>query len=283
VKEIKRHYRPNLASIYRHHIRPEEAGWKYLSFAVLALTSGQTFVENTDDQEIVIVPLIGHAAVSYQGETHTVGRRDLFRELTNIVYLPPHTDYQITAPLPLELAIGRAPASGRLPPRLIRREEMAALIRGDANVKRGVNVLLDSDELTERLTVYEIRTPSGNWSSFPPHRHDTRENSSYHEETYYYRLTPSDGFALQRIYTGDTDLDATIAIRDEDLVLIHEGYHPVVNAPGTNAYYLNFLAGAERKIKAVNDPRCDWVTKQWDGNPIPIPVRDMVDVPTKDR
>jgi 5-deoxy-glucuronate isomerase len=136
-----------------------------------------------------------------------------------------------------------------------------------------VNVLLDSDELTERLTVYEIRPPSGNWSSFPPHRHDGRGDSSYHEETYYYRLTPSDGFAIQRIYTRDTDLDVAIPVHDGDLVVVHEGYHAVVNAPGTNAYYLNFIAGDVRKMNPVNDPHYDWVNKQWDGKPIPIPVK----------
>ena len=105
----------------------------------------------------------------------------------------------------------------------------------------------DSDELTERLVVYEIHTPSGNWSSFPPHRHDTRDHSSYHEETYYYRFLPENGFAIQRIYTRDTDLDVAIPVQHGDVVLIHEGYHPVVKAPGTNAYYLNFLAGDVRK------------------------------------
>jgi 5-deoxy-glucuronate isomerase len=118
-------------------------------------------------------------------------------------------------------------------------------------------------------------TPSGNWSSFPPHRHDTRDNSSYHEEVYYYRLTPRDGFAIQRICTRDTDLDVAITVSDGDLILVHEGYHPVVKAPCTNAYYLNFLAGDVRKITAINDPHYDWVTNQWDGNPIQIPVKAL--------
>jgi 5-deoxy-glucuronate isomerase len=270
---MKRHYKPNLQGLHRHDMRAGPAGWKYLSFAVLAFEPGQMQEEHTGGEEVAIVPLVGHGTVSYRGQTHRIGREDVFRELTDLVYLPPQTDYQIVAENRLEVAIGRAPASGRLPPRLIRREETQAFIRGDANVKRGVNVLLDSDELTERLTVYEIRPPSGNWSSFPPHRHDARGNSSYHEETYYYRLTPSDGFALQRIYTRDTDLDIAIPVADGDLVLVHEGYHPVVNAPGTNAYYLNFIAGDVRKMRPVNDPHYDWVNKQWDGNPIRIPVR----------
>jgi 5-deoxy-glucuronate isomerase len=270
---MQRHYRSHFETRHRHDVTADTAGWKYLSFAVVALEPGQAHEEDIQAQETVIVPLTGHATVEVAGETHHVGRKDLFRELTDIVYVPPRTHYRITAAEPFEFAIGRAPAVGRLPPRLIRRDEMGSFVRGGANVERGVNVLLDSADISERLVVFEIRPPSGNWSSFPPHRHDTRENSSYHEETYYYRLTPADGFALQRIYTRDTDLDVAILVLDGDLVLVHEGYHAVVNAPGTNAYYLNFLAGDERKMKPVNDPHYDWVGKQWDGNPIAIPVK----------
>ena len=270
---MKRHYKPNLGTLYLHDVRPENAGWKYLSFQVIAIPVGQKLEGNSGDQEIVFVPLIGHAKISFHRETHELGRKDLFRELADIVYLPPHTAYVLNSIDGFEVAIGGAPATGKFPARVIRREEMSSAIRGDANVKRGVSALLDSDELSERLTVYEIRTPSGNWSSFPPHRHDTRDNSSYHEETYYYRLTPQDGFAIQRIYTRDTDLDVAIPLHDGDLVLVHEGYHPVVKAPGTNAYYLNFLAGDVRKINATNDPHYDWVAKRWDGNPLEIPVR----------
>jgi len=270
---MKRHYKPNARATYRHDVHSGSAGWKYLSFAVIALEPGRMLSENTNSEEAVIVPLTGHATISYAGESHSVGRKDLFREPTDVVYLPPRTDFTVTASEPFEVAIGRAPAVGKLPPRLIRREDMPAFVRGGANVSRGVNVLLDSDELTERLTVYEIRPPSGNWSSFPPHRHDGRGQSSYHEETYYYRLTPADGFALQRIYTRDTDLDLAVCVNDGDLVLVHEGYHAVVNAPGTNAYYLNFLAGDTRKMSPVNDPHYDWIKERWDGDPLQIPVK----------
>jgi 5-deoxy-glucuronate isomerase len=269
---MKRHYRPQSSGLYRHNVTPVTAQWKYLSFAVLALDAGMILEETTGDQEIVIVPLVGRAEVDFEGETHRLGRADPFRDPTDIIYLPPATTYRVVADGPLEIAIGRAPAVGRCRARIMKHTEMPAFIRGDANVKRGVNVLLDSPEFTERLIVYEIRPPSGNWSSFPPHRHDTRDNSTYQEETYYYRLTPREGFAMQRLYTRDTDLDVSLTISDEDLVLIHEGYHPVVNAPGTNAYYLNFLAGEGREYRPVNDPQYEWIGKQWDGNPIPIPV-----------
>ena len=118
----------------------------------------------------------------------------------------------------------------------------------------------------------QFLTPSGNWSSFPPHRHDGRFGTTYHEESYYYRLTPGDGFAIQRLYTRDTDLDVSIAAADGDLVLVHEGYHTVATAPGTNAYYLNFLAGDTKPVVQLNDPAYAWVADDWTGRPIAIPV-----------
>jgi 5-deoxy-glucuronate isomerase len=270
---MKRHHRPNQNSRFLHDVSPETAGWKYLSFKVARLGPGQTIEADTGREEVVIVPLSGRGKLSFNGQTHELSRQDLFREKPDIAYLPPRTRYQVEAVDALELAIGGAPAEGKLPARIIRRDQIPTATRGEANVKRGVSTLADSDDLTERLTVYEIHTPSGNWSSFPPHRHDTRDNSSYHEETYYYRFLPEEGFAIQRLYTRDTELDVAIPVQHGDLVLIHEGYHPVVKAPGTNAYYLNFLAGDVRKISAVNDPQYDWVTKDWQGNPIEVPLK----------
>jgi len=270
---LKRIYSSDYSSHILLDITPQVAGWKYISFKVVRLAEGKTLEADTGTNEVVIVPLVGRGRLSFSGKTHVLVRKDLFRELADIVYLPPRTKYEIEATEPFEIAIGGAPAEGRLPARIIGKQEISTVIRGGANAARGVSTLLDSDELTERLTVYEIHTPSGNWSSFPPHRHDTRDNSSYHEETYYYRLQPSDGFAIQRIYTRDTDLDVALPVHDGDVVLIHEGYHPVVKAPGTNAYYLNFLAGDVRKISAVNDPHYDWLTKNWNGNPIEIPIK----------
>jgi 5-deoxy-glucuronate isomerase len=270
--EVKRIQHPDRDSHVVIDITPEMAHWKYISFKVLRLAKGQTIEADSATQELALVPLVGRGRLSFNGQTHDFVRIDLFRDLTDIAYLPPRTKYRLEAIEPFEIAIGGAPAEGRFPARIIRKQDIATAVRGGGNAARGVSTLLDSDDLAERLSVYEIHTPSGNWSSFPPHRHDTRDGSSYHEETYYYRLQPADGFAIQRIYTRDTDLDVALPVHDGDVVLIHEGYHPVVKAPGTNAYYLNFLAGDVRKITAVNDPHYDWITKNWNGSAIKIPV-----------
>jgi 5-deoxy-glucuronate isomerase len=269
---MKRHYKPTEGKQILIEITPKSAEWRYLCFKVLALKPGETVVADSGNDEIVLVPLTGEGRIRFADKNYPLKRGDLFTELADIVYLPPRTQYQLVGEKEFEIAVGGAPAEGTKPARIIRATEISSAVRGDANAQRGVSTLLDSDEYSERLTVYEIHTPSGNWSSFPPHRHDTREGSSYHEETYYYRLKPADGFAIQRIYTRDTELDVAIPIGNGDLVLIHEGYHPVVKAPGTNTYYLNFLAGDVRKINAINDPHYDWVTKDWSGNRIQIPI-----------
>jgi 5-deoxy-glucuronate isomerase len=269
---MKRHYRSELTGRTRLDITPKTADWRYLSFRVVALDAGGPEEFVTGANEIIIVPLSGAGICSFANQDHPFQRSSVFAGPTDIFYLPPRTQCTIKASQTTELAIGGAPAEGRLPALVIPRSEIAVGVRGDANVKRSVSALADSDQLTERLTVYEIHTPSGNWSSFPPHRHDTRDHSSYHEETYYYRFQPKNGFAIQRIYTRDTELDVAIPVQDGDLVLIHEGYHPVVKAPGTNAYYLNFLAGDVRRISAVNDPEYDWIATNWSGNPITVPI-----------
>jgi 5-deoxy-glucuronate isomerase len=269
---MRRHYKSANDGEILLEITPKAANWRYISFKVLVLRAGKSLEADTRGEEIVLVPLAGEGVLEFGGKCHVLQRPDLFTDKPDIVYLPPETPYKLEGSRDFEVAIGGAPATGLKPTRVIRANEIATTIRGGANVQRGVSTLLDSDEYSERLTVYEIHTPSGNWSSFPPHRHDARDGSSYHEEIYYYRLRPTSGFAIQRIYTRDTNLDVAIPVGNGDLVLIHEGYHPVVKAPGTNAYYLNFLAGDVRKINAVNDLHYDWLTKDWKGQPITIPL-----------
>ena len=133
--------------------------------------SGEEF--GTGGDTVIIVPLSGQGICTFGSRDNPFARSTVFTEQADIFYLPPRLDTAIKASEPAELAIGGAPAEGRLPARVIRHSEISVGIRGEANVKRSVSALADSDQLTERLTVYEIRTPSGNWSSFPPHRHDT--------------------------------------------------------------------------------------------------------------
>ena len=273
TEAVVRHVRPaGGATGTRLAITPASVGWRYLSFRVVALGAGQTMDAALPGEELVVVPLAGSGRFRFDGGDHPVSRRDVFTARPHVLYVPPGMDCAIVADGTFEVAIGSAPATGRYPARLYRPDELPSFVRGGANASRGVTATLDPSLETERLIAYEILTPSGNWSSFPPHRHDGRFGTTYHEESYYYRLTPVDGFAIQRLYTRDTELDVSIAAADGDLVLVHEGYHTVATAPGTNAYYLNFLAGDTKPVVQLNDPAYAWIADDWTGRPIAIPV-----------
>jgi 5-deoxy-glucuronate isomerase len=105
----------------------------------------------------------------------------------------------------------------------------------------------------------EVYTPGGNWSSYPPHKHDYQNppKESDLDELYYFRINDPDGFALFRQYDSTGAYDAAVTIRDGDLVILREGYHLVAAAPGYNVYYLAVLAGSERSLAASTDPRYD--------------------------
>ncbi|MBF6605012.1 MAG: 5-deoxy-glucuronate isomerase [Chloroflexi bacterium] len=269
---MTRHVRPVSGPGTLLEITPTSVGWRYLSFRVLSLAPGEAVEGDTAGNESAIVPLRGAGWFAFGGEKHPVSRKDVFTEKPHVAYLPPGTAWSIGAVTAFEVAFGSAPASGLYPARLYAPADLPSFVRGGANVSRGVTCTVDPTFPSERLIAYEILTPSGNWSSFPPHRHDGRSGTSYHEESYYYRLSVTDGFAIQRLYTRDTDLDVSITVADGDLVLVHEGYHTVVAAPGTNAYYLNFLAGDTKPVTQLNDPAYAWITDDWAGRPIPIPL-----------
>src|SRR5438876_12294599 len=143
-----------------------------------------------------------------------------------------------------EVALCWAPASRGAEPALIQAAEIKPFRRGSGRTERTIHNILMEDRLAEALLVTEVLTPAGNWSSYPPHKHDTDDppRETYLEEPYYHRLRRPEGWAIQRVYTRDGAVDASIAVRDGDCVLVPRGYHPVSAAPGYDLYYLNILA-----------------------------------------
>ena len=271
---MKLHFPAKSGTGVLHEVNPHIAGWQYLSFKVVRLEAGQTFQGNTNGNEEMIVFLSGSAQVTAGGQDFQIaGRKSVFDGLPHELYLPPGTAYSVTATTDLEFSTGGAPATGKFPIRLYGPKDFTVEMRGGANVSRAVTHLTGAGIDVERLFMFEVYTPSGNWSGFPPHRHDGRMGSSYLEETYYFKVTPTDGFGVFRVYTGDTDLDEVMVTRDGDLVIVPEGYHPGSTAPGSNLYFLNYLAGKTREYTVVNDPAFDWVAGDWAGKPLPLPFK----------
>ena len=167
----------------------------------------------------------------------------------------------------LEIAIAAAPATEKLEPVLVSPEDAEIELRGGGNASRQVNSLMLPDFPADRLHVVEVWTPGGNWSSYPPHKHEQdRDGESELEETYYYRLRdPENGWALQRVYSPDRDFELSQPVRDGDLLLIPWGYHTTVAAHGQDLYYLNVLAGPapKRTLQAFQDPCLKAAQDAW--------------------
>jgi 5-deoxy-glucuronate isomerase len=181
------------------------------------------------------------------------------------LYLPVGTEFTITAETECDIALCYCLAEEEHPARLIAPEGVRVEIRGGGNATRQINHILPPEFPAHRLLLVEVYTPSGNWSSYPPHKHDVHNPPGEVdlEEIYYYRVDRPEGYAIQRVYTADRSLDETITVGDGEMVLIPEGYHPVVAAHGYNVYYLNALAGPARSMAASDDPDYAWVRGEW--------------------
>ena len=243
-------------------VSPQTAGWDWVGFEVLKLGAGQSVVRRADGEEVCLVTLGGRCAVSAEsGEWEIGGRESVFDGPPHALYLPPGTAYRVEAKTGLELALCSAPAENGAEPLLVGPEDIEVEIRGEGNMERRIHPILMEDRPAERLLVVEVLTPNGHYSSYPPHKHDRddRPNETYLEETYYHRIRPEQGFALQRIYTEDLSLDEALAFHDRDVVLVPKGYHVVSAPPGYDLYYLNVMAGPAREWRIKNDPDHEWL------------------------
>ncbi len=246
-----------------HRITPASAGWRYVGFETRTLKQGAQSKLDTAGAEVCLVILSGKARIWADGfDSGTIGERaTVFDGPPWSVYLPPRTAVTIEAATDCELALCSAPATGRFKGRVIKPGDVGALTRGAGSNARHVRNVLPEDAQAESVLVVEVITPGGNWSSYPPHKHDrdALPDESYLEETYYHRLRPPQGFAFQRVYTDDRSLDETLTVADGDVVLVPRGYHPVAAAHGYDLYYLNVMAGPTRIWRFHNDPAHEWL------------------------
>jgi 5-deoxy-glucuronate isomerase len=258
-------------------ISRKRARWRYISFAVRHLSPSRQWQDDTGRDECCLVLLRGSCRIEYTaGPADTAivelgPRRDVFADYPHAIYLPPRTQVRVLASEPTEIADGRAPARQRLVPRVIRPDDCGFEIRGGGNATRQIVDIMPPSFAADRLMVCEVFTPPGNWSSYPPHKHDTDRppQEVKLEEIYYYRFDHPDAYGLQRLY--DARSDRALTVRHGDVVLIRGGYHPFVTAHGYNAYYLNVLAGTRRSMAASDDPRYA-AFRQWPSVDPRLPV-----------
>ncbi len=264
---------PNYARDEYIRVTPQEAGWEWLHFAARKMAPGQVWEGVTGGFEYAFVLLGGRVTV-YLGDGTTwehVGQRNhVFEGLPHAFYLSRNTAFRIEALTSVDIAYGWVATDEDHPCRWIRPEDITVEIRGAGNATRQINNILPPGFDCHRLVVVEVYTPAGNWSSYPPHKHDEHKEDAQGrvleadlEEIYFYKIDHPKGFAYQRVYTGDGSLDELILARNDDLILVPEGYHPVVSGHGYTTYYLNYLAGSAQSLANSDDPDHAWIKETW--------------------
>jgi 5-deoxy-glucuronate isomerase len=242
--------------VVRGRVTPASAGWSYVGFETLTLRPGEPVGRDTGTDEHCVVVIAGRCSI---GDWRDLGGRpDPWSGLPDAAYLPPGTHYALEGDG--EVAIGSAPAVEGAAARVLPGDDVEVETRGRGAHERTIRPILMGEQAADSLLVCEVLTPAGHWSSYPPHKHDrdAMPDESSLEETYYHRISPPHGFALQRVYTADGDLDETVTVRDGDIVLVPRGYHTVSAPPGYSLYYLNVMAGPVRAWAVANDPDHEW-------------------------
>jgi 5-deoxy-glucuronate isomerase len=273
-------------------VTPEVAGWDYIHFQARRLGSQRSWSFATGDHELALVPLSGSIRVdSDRGQWSHIGERDsVFSGLPYALYLPRRTSLTVTAETACEIAVAQAPTDQDLEPRMVTPSDIEIEIRGGDNATRQINNIIPPGFPCHRLVVVEVYTPGGNWSSYPPHKHDIHKTDQAGrvleadlEEVYFYKLDRPEGFAFQRIYTAPESpmhragfpIDAVLLARNNDAVLVPEGYHPVASPPGYTTYYLNVLAGSAQSLANSEDPHYTWIKESYRSHDPRVPIYDI--------
>lgn len=237
-----------------------ESGARELTSSRLRLAAGASHRYQIAGEETVLVLQEGKGTFTTPDGTWTLSRKNVFDERASAVYLPPGATLTVAAETPIEaiLVSTPTPAGGQAIATLPDKVEVNA--RGKANYAREVHNIFVTDPHAKRIMVGETFNPPGNWSSYPPHKHDGKDGEPVLEEVYYYRISPPQGFGQQLMYTQDGEC-TTHTVRDGDAVLLPYGYHPVSSPPGYKLYYLWAMAGVERRLALHEDPAHTWIHK----------------------
>jgi 5-deoxy-glucuronate isomerase len=245
--------------------QPGEQGIRWLGLEVLRLEKGEKWEGRYADQEAALVILGGRCSISVaagqKGEWQGIGGRgDVFGGLPTAVYAPRNSQIVVKAESKVEIAIGKAPCSADLPPALIKPEDIKSNSAGIANWRRDVRLVIPpGSPVSQRLIIGETVNPPGNWSGFPPHKHDQLQpGENILEEFYLFKAKPADGFGLQPIYGGGAG--EVHFVGNDDVTVMLNSYHPTVATPGTTLYYLWMLSGDSKAYDITIDPAFRWLS-----------------------
>jgi 5-deoxy-glucuronate isomerase len=266
---------------------PEAAGWAFAGLRVLALHPGESRAVETGLDEMLVVPLSGGGHVSCESSAFDLqGRRSVFSRVTDFAYVPRDATFTLTSPGGGEFALPSARARRRLPPAYGPAAAVPIEVRGaGAATRQLTNFCTPGVFATDRLCAVEVLTPAGNWSSYPPHKHDEEKpGEAILEEIYYFRLQGEASFGVHKTYASDGAFDVTATVRDGDVFLVPRGYHgPSIAPPEQPLWYLNVLAGPadERSMNFCDDPAHHWIRDSWAGQPTDprVPMTSAIEIP----
>ncbi|MFZ0687899.1 MAG: 5-deoxy-glucuronate isomerase [Terriglobales bacterium] len=253
----------------------QQAQWEWMSFFVRRIQPGVKYAARTEHEEAAFVILGGTCVADWGQGPRLVGKRkDVFDGFPYTLYLPAGHQVTFKAETCCEIAECRVPSTAQLEPRLITPSDVVSSLRGGGNASRQIVDVMMPAFPADKLMVVEVYTPGGNWSSYPPHKHDVHNPPAEVDldEIYYYRIRQSEGFAFQHLYSRENGNERTLKARDGDAVLVRSGFHPVVAGPGYDVYYLNFLAGSSRALAVTEDSQHVWIRSTWNQTDPRLPL-----------
>jgi 5-deoxy-glucuronate isomerase len=234
-------------------IDPKRAGWTHSSLRIVELAPGGTHTFTTGDSEWIVLPLGGGCTVQVEdGTAHDefqlLGRESVFASVTDFAYVPRDARAQIASGAGGRFALAGAKCGRRLPARYGPAPEVPVEERGSGTQLRHVRNFASADAFDcDKLIAVEVITPGGNWSSYPPHKHDEQVPGveAELEEIYYFEIDGPNGFGYQRVSPSrEGGSDVLAEVRSGDAVLVPDGWHgPSIAQPGHDMYYLNVMAG----------------------------------------
>ena len=248
---------------YTQVISKNSKNLNYIELGILRLSKEKSFTGKEESKETALIILSGRCTIKCDKyEWKSVGaRRSVFVGKAYAVYIPPNHNYEIVGESEVEIAVCKAPSDFKSKPVLITPDDVKCRTVGKFNWERKVCDIINLDINAKRIVVGETFNTPGNWSSYPPHKHD-EDNLPCEvkmEEVYFFKIKPQQGFGMQRLYTKSKDMDEVYAVENNDAVVIPKGYHPVVAAPGYALYYLWVLAGENRILQPNDDPEHAWI------------------------
>jgi len=259
---MRLHRRPGRAPGYTQVVVPGRE-LQTLGFGLLRLQPGESYSGSLDGVEACLVIISGTCDIAGPGlDCKEIGRRtSVFAGKAYSVYLPSGSTYTVTARTAVEVAVATSPTREAGQPKLITPDDVVVNQRGKPGFAREVHDILDARTPAARLVVGETFNSAGEWSSYPPHKHDETipDKEARMEEVYFFQVEPEQGFGVQVLYSNDGALDEAYMVKKGDVTILPFGYHPVAAAPGYRVYYLWIMAGEGRTLIPNDDPAHAWV------------------------